>query len=285
MEQPESSFAPGKRLGPYSLVSRLGSGGMGEVYLALDTRLGRQVALKFLPRSLREDPERLRRFQHEARAASALNHPNVATIYEITQSDDITFIAMEYIDGLTLDQKISGRPLSVPEILNTSIQVADALDDAHSHGVVHRDIKSGNIMITQREQAKVLDFGLAKMTSVTSTHLTEVPTAVKTAEGLVMGTVEYMSPEQALGKTIDERSDIWSLGVVLYEMSTGRKPFRGATATEIIENLRHSEPEAIARLNYEVPDELERIIRKCMEKDPESRYQSARELMVDLKNL
>lgn len=285
VDQADSNISPGQRLGPYSLVSRLGSGGMGEVYLAWDTRLGRQVALKFLPSSLREDSERLRRFQHEARAASALNHPNVATIYEIAQSDEITFIAMEYIVGLTLDQKINGRPMSVPEILNTSIQVADALDDAHSHGVVHRDIKSGNIMITQREQAKVLDFGLAKMTSVTSPHFTETPTAVKTADGLVMGTVEYMSPEQALGKTIDQRSDIWSLGVVLYEMSTGRKPFSGATATEIIENLRHSEPEAIARFNYEVPDELERIIRKCLEKDPESRYQSARELMVDLKNL
>lgn len=285
VDQADSNISPGQRLGPYSVVSRLGSGGMGEVYLALDTRLGRQVALKFLPSSLREDRERLRRFQHEARAASVLNHPNVATIYEIAESDDITFIAMEYIEGMTLDQKISGRPLSVPEILNTSIQVADALDDAHSLGVVHRDIKSGNIMITQREQAKVLDFGLAKMTSVTSPHFTEIPTAVKTADGLVMGTVEYMSPEQALGKTIDERSDIWSLGVVLYEMSTGRKPFGGATATEIIENLRHSEPEAIARFNYEVPDELERIIRKCLEKDPESRYQSARDLMVDLKNL
>jgi eukaryotic-like serine/threonine-protein kinase len=285
VEQTNPNFAPGQRLGPYSIVSSIGSGGMGDVYLASDTRLGRQVALKFLPPSVRDDPERMRRFQHEARIASTLNHPNVATIYEIGESSGLTFIAMEYIDGSTLDQKINGRPLSVSEILNTSIQVADALDDAHSKGIIHRDIKSGNIMITRREQAKVLDFGLAKMTSVSGPQFAELPTAVKTAPGIVMGTVEYMSPEQALGKTIDERSDIWSLGVVLYEMSTGRKPFSGATSTETIENLRHAEPEAIARFNYDVPDELERIIRKCLEKDPESRYQSARDLTVDLKNL
>lgn len=276
---------PGRRLGPYSLVSRLGAGGMGEIYLAQDTRLGRQVALKFLPPSFREDPERLRRFQHEARAASTLNHPNVATIYEIAEADDFTFIAMEYIDGLTLDQKVRGQPLSPSEIVNISIQVADALDDAHSRGVIHRDIKSANIMLTRREQVKVLDFGLAKMTSASLSELTDVPTAVKTSPGLVMGTVHYMSPEQAVGQTIDARSDIWSLGVVLYEMATGRKPFGGATSTETIEKIRHSQPEAIARLNYEIPPELERIIRKCLEKDRECRYQSARELLIDLKNL
>lgn len=258
---------------------------MGEVYLASDTRLGRQVALKFLPFSLREDRERLRRFQHEARAASALNHPNVATVYEIAEDGDVTFIAMEYIEGLTLDQKISGRPIDVHEIVNIAIQVSDALDAAHSRGVVHRDIKPGNIMITQRQQAKVLDFGLAKTTAASGPENSDLPTAVKTAPGLVMGTVQYMSPEQALGQTIDARSDIWSLGVVIYEMATGRRPFGGATATETIENLRHTEPEAIARFNYQVPAELERITRKCLEKDPECRYQSARELMIDLKNL
>lgn len=276
---------PRERLGPYTLVSLLGSGGMGEVYLARDTRLGRQVALKFLPASLREDPERLRRFQHEARAASILNHPNVATIYEIAEIDGVTFIAMEYIEGVTLDQKIGGRPLSVNQIVNIASQGADALDEAHSRGVVHRDIKSSNVMLTHREQVKILDFGLAKSTPAVDQQRSELPTAVKTMPGLVMGTVEYMSPEQALGKTIDARSDIWSLGVVLYEMSTGRKPFSGATATETIENIRHSPPEAIARFNYEIPAELERIIRKCLEKDPDYRYQSARELMIDLQNL
>ena len=258
---------------------------MGEVYLAQDTRLGRQVALKFLPLSFREDPERLRRFQNEARAASTLNHPNVATIYEIGEAENITFIAMEYIEGQTLDHRISGRTLIAGEIVNISIQVADALDDAHSHGVVHRDIKSSNIMITRREQVKVLDFGLAKVGSVSSPELSDLPTAVKTAPGLVMGTVQYMSPEQAVGQMIDARSDIWSFGVVLYEMATGRKPFMGATAGETIEKIRHSQPEAIARFNYEIPLELERIIRKCLEKDRETRYQSARELMIDLKNL
>ena len=285
MAHGEPSFAPGQRLGPYSLVSRLGAGGMGEIYLAQDSRLGRQVALKFLPASFREDSERLRRFQNEARAASALNHPNVATIYEISESENIAFIAMEYIEGVTLDQKISGRPLNTGEIVNISIQVADALDDAHSHGVIHRDIKTGNIMLTRRDQVKVLDFGLAKLSSTDSTQLSDLPTAVKTLPGLVMGTVQYMSPEQAVGQTIDARSDIWSFGVVLYEMATGRKPFVGDTTGGTIDKIRHSQPEAIARFNYEIPAELERIIRKCLEKDRENRYQSARELMIDLKNL
>ena len=271
MENEESSFAPGQRLGPYSVVSRLGSGGMGEIYLANDTRLGRQVALKFLPPSLRKDRERLRRFQNEARAASTLNHPNVATIYEIGEAENVVFIAMEYIEGLTLDQKISGKPLSTAEIVNIAIQVADALDDAHSHAVVHRDIKTSNIMLTRRDQVKVLDFGLAKLTSVQSEELSNLPTAVKTSPGLVMGTVQYMSPEQAVGHEIDARSDIWSVGVVLYEMATGRKPFIGASTGETIEKIRHSQPEAIARFNYEIPAELERIIRKCLEKDRENR--------------
>ena len=257
---------------------------MGDIYLAQDTRLGRHVALKFLPASFREDSERLRRFQNEARAASALNHPNVATVYEIGEAENIAFIAMEYIEGVTLDQKISARPFNTEEIVNISIQVADALDDAHSHGVIHRDIKTGNIMLTRRDQVKVLDFGLAKVSSVDST-LSDLPTAVKTLPGLVMGTVQYMSPEQAVGQTIDARSDIWSFGVVLYEMATGRKPFVGETTGGTIEKIRHSQPEAIARFNYEIPAELERIIRKCLEKDRENRYQSARELMIDLKNL
>ena len=285
MESEEFSFVPGQRLGPYSLVSRLGSGGMGEIYLANDTRLGRQVALKFLPPSFRKDLERLRRFQNEARAASALNHPNVATIYEIGEAENLSFIAMEYIDGLTLDQKISGKPLSTNEIVSISVQVADALDDAHSRGVIHRDIKASNIMLTRRDQVKVLDFGLAKVSSTTYPELTDVPTAVKTSPGIVMGTVHYMSPEQAVGQAIDARSDIWSFGVVLYEMATGRKPFVGANTGETIERIRHSQPEAIARFNYEIPAELERIIRKCLEKNRENRYQSARELMIDLKNL
>lgn len=285
MDDATPNLVPGQRLGPYSLVSRIGAGGMGEIYLAQDTRLGRQVALKFLPVSFRENSERLRRFQHEARAASALNHPNVATIYEIGEVGDLSFIAMEYIEGLTLDQKISGRPLSISDILNISIQVADALDDAHARGVVHRDIKTSNIMLTRREQVKVLDFGLAKMSSPAVSELTDVPTAVKTSPGLVMGTVQYMSPEQAIGQTIDARSDIWSVGVVIYEMATGRKPFTGTTTTDTIEKIRHAQPEAIARFNYEVPTELERIVRKCLEKDRDYRYQSARELMIDLKNL
>ena len=260
---------------------------MGEVYLASDSRLGRKVALKILPDSYRDDPERLRRFQHEARAASSLNHPNVATIYEIAEAGDRSFIAMEYIEGITLEQTIGSGPLPVAELIGIATQVVDAVSEAHGRGIIHRDLKPGNIMLTARQQAKVLDFGLAKMTveSTSIEQMNELPTAVKTAPGLVMGTVDYMSPEQALGHTIDERSDIWSLGVVLYEMATGRKPFSGATSTEIIDKLRHEQPEAIARFNYNVPADLERIVRKCLEKDRECRYQSGKELLIDLKNL
>ncbi len=254
-----------RHIGPYTIEEKLGSGGMGEVYLASDTRLGRKVALKLLPAYF-NDGERVRRFQQEARAASALSHPNVATIYEIGEVDDLSYIAMEYVEGRTLSAKIDGKPLI-------------------SHGITHRDIKPGNIMVTTRGQAKVLDFGLAKFRATKAEELSEVMTAVQTTPGLVLGTVQYMSPEQALGQIIDHRSDIWSFGVVLYEMVTGRRPFSGATPTETIENIRHRQPEAVARFNYGVPDDLERIIRKCLEKDRERRYQSARELFVDLKNL
>jgi serine/threonine-protein kinase len=259
---------------------------MGEVYLAQDSRLDRKVALKILPESFSQDPDRVARFKQEAKAASALNHPNVATIYEIGEAEGIGYIAMEYVEGETLDAKTSGRPLGSTEIVEIASQVADGLDEAHSRGITHRDIKSTNIMLTARGQAKVLDFGLAKV-AVTRPEglMSEWPTEMLTAPGIVMGTVQYMSPEQALGKDIDHRTDIFSFGVVMYEMATGRLPFTAPTATETIERITHAQPEAIARFNYDVPAELERIIRKCLEKDRERRYQSARELLVDLKNL
>lgn len=275
-----------KAVGPFKILSRLGSGGMGEVYLAEDSRLGRKVALKILPEYFSNDQDRVARFKQEAKAASALNHPNVATIYETGEAEGVGYIAMEYVEGETLDAKISGRPLGSTEITEIASQVADALDEAHSLRITHRDIKSANIMLTARGHAKVLDFGLAKLAVTRQEGLiSDMPTERLTAPGIVMGTVQYMSPEQALGKDLDQRTDIFSLGVVMYEMATGRLPFSAATAPETIDRITHGQPEAIARFNYDLPAELERIIRKCLEKDRERRYQTARELLVDLKNL
>jgi serine/threonine protein kinase/cytochrome c-type biogenesis protein CcmH/NrfG len=276
----------GRRIGPYQIISLLGEGGMGEVYLAQDTRLGRKAAIKLLPAFFTKDEERVQRFKQEARAASALNHPNVATIYEIGETDDAAYIAMEYVEGQTLAAKINGRPLDSTQIVEIAAQVADALDEAHTRGITHRDIKSENIMVNERGHAKVLDFGLAKIRAESSEAMaSEIATLKQTAPGVVMGTVQYMSPEQAFGKEVDARTDIFSLGVVMYEMTTGRLPFIGVTPAETMDLIAHRQPEAIARLNYEVPGELERIIRKCLEKDTQRRYQTARDLLIDLKNL
>ncbi|MEK6407925.1 MAG: protein kinase [Acidobacteriota bacterium] len=274
----------GRRIGAYQIISLLGAGGMGEVYLAQDTRLGRKAAIKLLPTFFIKDEERVRRFKQEARAASALNHPNVATIYEIGETDEATYIAMEYVEGQTIAAKINGRPLDSTQIVEIAGQVADALDEAHNRGITHRDIKSENIMVNERGHAKVLDFGLAKIRA-SEAPASEIATMNQTAPGIVLGTVQYMSPEQALGKELDGRTDIFSLGVVMYEMATGRLPFSGTTAAETIERITHGQPEAIARLNYEVTAELERIIRKCLEKDRERRYQTAHDLLIDLNNL
>src|SRR6266404_1248717 len=275
-----------KTLSHYRILSRIGAGGMGEVYLAEDTRLDRTVAVKILPAELSADQERMRRFVQEAKAASSLSHANVAHIYEMGEAAGRSFIAMEYVEGQTLDGKIKGRALNSGEIVAIAMQVADALDEAHTKGITHRDIKPSNIMITPRGQAKVLDFGLAKINLQTLASIeSDMTTALKTEPGVVMGTVQYMSPEQALGREIDRRTDIFSLGVVMYEMATARRPFSGDTASETMDQIIHSQPEAIARFNYSVPAELERIIRKCIEKEPERRYQSARDLLVDLRNL
>ena len=282
-------MSPGIKLGRYEIRSKLGEGGMGEVYLARDTQLDRDVALKILTADVARDPQRLHRFLQEARAAAALSHPNIAHIYEIGEVDGSHFIAMEYVEGQSLDQKIAGRPLRMSEQLDYAIQIADALDEAHGRGIIHRDIKSSNIMVSGRDRVKVLDFGLAKVSSpegVTDrTSNSELATRVKTTPGIVMGTVNYMSPEQALGREVDRRSDIFSLGVVLYEMATGRLPFAGDTVTETIDRIAHSQPEAIARLNYDVPPELEVIIKKSLRKDREDRYQTIHDLLVDLKEL
>ncbi|HEX8088653.1 MAG TPA: protein kinase [Blastocatellia bacterium] len=273
----------------YRILSKLGAGGMGEVYLAEDTRLGRRVALKFLPASYQYDPDRRARFLKEARAASALRSPYIAAIYDIGEHEGTMFIVMEYVEGELLSRRVERGPLPPGEATEIATQVADALEEAHAAGIVHRDIKSSNLIVTPRGFVKMLDFGLAKVTEPVikgddSSDAT-VPLGAQTAAGVVMGTVSYMSPEQALGRDVDSRSDIFSLGVVMYEMLTGRLPFDGGAATEIIDRIIHQEPPPPARFSYNVPAELERIIRKCLEKDRERRYQSSREVATDLRNL
>ncbi|HVT43230.1 MAG TPA: protein kinase [Thermoanaerobaculia bacterium] len=270
-------------IGHYRIKQKLGSGGMGDVYLAEDLKLHRPVALKVLPAGVADDPQRRLRFLHEAHAASVLSHPNVSTIYEVGEADGTIFIAMELIEGKTLSQLREGRTCEIDEVIDIAIQAADALDEAHSRGIVHRDIKSGNIMVTPRGHVKVLDFGLAKLAA--DVDVQDEDTRIKTSPGLIVGTPNYMSPEQALGRVLDHRSDLFSLGIVLYELIAGRLPFEGATTTETIQKITSSQPDPIARFNYSAPPELERIVRKLLEKDPARRYQSARDLFVDLKNL
>ena len=285
MKELLSEIAP--TISHYRILSRLGAGGMGEVYLAEDARLDRKVALKVLPNDSAADQKRMRRFLQEAKLASSLSHPNICVIHEVGETENrLPFIAMEYIEGQTLAERIKGRMLAPSEIIEIGIQIADALDEAHSRGITHRDIKPANIMVTNRGKAKVLDFGLAKAAATTGPFpITDITTQANTEPGLLMGTVQYMSPEQALGREVDHRTDIFSLGVALYELTTGRLPFYGATASETIDKIIHAQPEAIARFNYDIPAELERIIRKALRKDVEARYQTAKDLLVDLKNL
>lgn len=281
------TLASGTRLGRYEIRSPLGAGGMGEVYLAQDTKLDRKVALKLLHAEVAANQDRMRRFVQEAKAASALNHPNIITIFEIDQIDSTQFIATEFIDGETVRQRIRNAPLKLGEVLDVSVQTASALSAAHAAGIVHRDIKPDNIMLRPDGVVKVLDFGLAKLTERPEVVDTEAPTrvAVETEPGIVMGTVMYMSPEQAKGKHIDVRSDLWSLGAVIYEMITGRVPFYGETPTETLSLILQKEPTPLTRFSHEVPAELERIVNKALTKNREERYQSAKDLLIDLRNL
>ena len=260
---------------------------MGEVYLASDTKLGRDVALKLLPEEFAHDRYRMQRFIREAQAASAINHPNVCVIHEVGETEDgRSFIAMEYVEGESLSAKIGGQPLAPKEIVDIGMQVADGLSEAHAKGIVHRDIKPSNIAITPRGQAKILDFGLARISPPSRQIPTEDrSTQVKTETGILLGTVDYMSPEQALGRELDARSDIFSLGVVLFEMATGRRPFSSNNPLETIDRIAHAEPETITTLNPKMPAELQSIVSKCLKKDPKQRYQSARELMQELATL
>jgi tetratricopeptide (TPR) repeat protein len=257
---------------------------MGEVYLAHDTKLGRNVALKLLPEELAHDRYRMQRLIQEAQAASAINHPNVCVIHEVGETaDGRSFIAMEYVEGESLAAKIGGKPLATAEIVDIGIQVADALSEAHSKGIIHRDIKPSNIALTARGQAKVLDFGLARIAPPSRPVAGAVlSTQAKTETGILLGTVDYMSPEQALGRDVDGRSDIFSLGVVLFEMATGGRPFSSKNPLETIDRIAHAEPEPITKLNPKIPSELQSIIAKCLEKDPKRRYQSASQLMQEL---
>ena len=281
-----AELKPGQTVGSYSITRFIGRGGMGQVYLATDTRLNRKVALKLLPSAVTKDADRMRRFEHEARAASALNHPNIITIHEIFQTNSTLVMATEFVEGETLRQRLTAGGLPLSEVLHIAIQIADALSAAHKAGIVHRDIKPENIMIRPDGYVKVLDFGLAKLSEPKAVEaFAEAPTQVKTGTGVVIGTVGYMSPEQARGQAVDARSDVFNLGTVIYEMVAGYGPFAGETPSDVFAAVLKSEPASLSFVVPEAPSELVRIVHKALRKDRDERYQSVRDLLLDLKSL
>jgi serine/threonine protein kinase/Tfp pilus assembly protein PilF len=283
-DRPESLV--GQRLGHYEVTALLGEGGMGTVYQATDGRLGRKVALKLMPPDFTRDADRLERFEREARLTSSLNHPSILTVYEVGEENGVHFIAAELVEGETLRERMTGAPMEIGDLLAVAEQVASALATAHEAGIMHRDVKPENVMVRRDSLVKVLDFGLAKLIEPRAADVAAMAHGVvKTGPGVVMGTVPYMSPEQVLGRDVDHRSDLFSLGVLLYEMATGRPPFAGPTAGETADRILHAPLEAMAHVNPEVPAELERVVKRCLEKERDRRYGSARELLVDLTNL
>ncbi|HXI88641.1 MAG TPA: serine/threonine-protein kinase, partial [Blastocatellia bacterium] len=267
----------------YKILEKLGAGGMGEVYLAEDTRLGRKVALKLLPDSYRYDQERRERFVREARTASALRSPNVAVVYDFGESDDAMFIAMEYVKGELLSKRLEGGPLDIHQAIDIAMQICEALDEAHSNGIVHRDIKSSNVIVATSGLVKVLDFGLAKILPAQNPSEGTLRLGLETAPGVILGTVVFMSPEQARGLEVDGRSDLFSLGVLLYKMLAGKPPFAGATTGDLLAAILNTEPEPLARTSPAIPAEMQWIVSKALRKDRTLRYQTARDFIADLR--
>jgi len=273
-------------LSHYRIVSKIGAGGMGEVYLAEDLWLDRRVAIKLLPAESAADEQANKRLIREAKAAAKLDHPNICSVYEVGEADGRSFIAMQYVEGETLYSRLKRKPIELRESLDIAIQIADALAEAHSSGIIHRDIKPQNIIITSRGQSKVMDFGLAKvLESKSLTESTAETESLLTDPGTILGTVPYMSPEQVRGQSLDARSDIFSFGAVLYEMISGRQPFAAESAAATLSAILTQEPSPVARYSTQAPEELQRILRKCLEKDRERRYQTVRDLAIDLENL
>src|SRR5437588_11691375 len=280
------TISVGNRLGSYEILAPLGAGGMGEVWRARDTRLGREVAIKILPADVASDPGRLKRFEKEARSASALNHPNIVTIYDVGTADSVSWIAMERVEGKTLRELLFGSALPIRKLLPIAAQVADGLAKAHEAGIVHRDLKPENVMVTKDGLVKILAFGLAKLTHPElDSGGTNLPTETGASPGMILGTVGYMSPEQAAGQPLDFRSDQFSFGSILYEMATGKRAFQKTTAVDTLSAILHEEPKPVAELNSDAPAPLRWIVERCLAKEPDRRYAATRDLARDLETL